>query len=88
MGGYDSWVEIMQTFAVDYISNVSMIVLVQQSAIPVSMLISKYALNSSYSKMQHIGASMVLFGMVVVLIPNFILPPAVSTRSSVSITEV
>jgi uncharacterized membrane protein len=82
MGGYDSLAGIMQTFAVNYISNASMIVLVQQSAIPISMFISKYTLNSTYSKMQYIGASIVLFGIVVVLIPNFILPPAVSTSSS------
>eukprot|EP00599_Poterioochromonas_sp_BG-1_P017762 CAMPEP_0173166878 /NCGR_PEP_ID=MMETSP1105-20130129/22327_1 /TAXON_ID=2985 /ORGANISM="Ochromonas sp., Strain BG-1" /LENGTH=166 /DNA_ID=CAMNT_0014088307 /DNA_START=235 /DNA_END=732 /DNA_ORIENTATION=+ len=72
MGGYDSLAGIMQTFAVNYISNASLIVLVQQSAIPISMLISKYALNSTYSKMQYVGSSIVLFGIIVVLVPNFL----------------
>lgn len=71
MGGYDSLAGIMQTFAVNYISNASMIVLVQQSAIPISMVISRYALNSVYTKAQYVGAVVVLLGIVVVLIPNF-----------------
>ena len=41
MGSYDSLAGIMQVFAVNFISNASLIVLVQQSAIPISMLISK-----------------------------------------------
>lgn len=72
MGAYDSIAGIMQTFAVNYISNASMIVLVQQSAIPISMVISRYALQATYSKAQYIGASVVLLGIVVVLIPNFL----------------
>lgn len=71
MGAYDSLAGIMQTFAVNYISNASMIVLVQQSAIPISMIISRYALNAVYSKSQYIGAVVVLLGIVVVLVPNF-----------------
>jgi drug/metabolite transporter (DMT)-like permease len=71
MGIYDSVAGIMQTFAVNYISNASMIVLVQQSAIPISMVISRYALQATYTKAQYIGASVVLMGIVVVLIPNF-----------------
>lgn len=70
MGGYDSLAGIMQTFAINYISNASMIVLVQQSAIPISMVISSYALNSVYTKSQYVGASIVLLGIIVVLIPN------------------
>ena len=71
MGGYDSLSGIMQVFAINYISNASLIVLVQQSAIPISMAISVYALNSVYSKSQYIGAGVVLLGIVVVLIPTF-----------------
>jgi drug/metabolite transporter (DMT)-like permease len=71
MGIYDSVAGIMQTFAVNYISNASMIVLVQQSAIPISMVISRYALQATYTKAQYLGASVVLMGIVVVLIPNF-----------------
>lgn len=71
MGGYDSLSGIMQVFAINYISNASLIVLVQQSAIPISMAISVYALNSVYTKSQYIGAGVVLLGIVVVLIPTF-----------------
>jgi drug/metabolite transporter (DMT)-like permease len=81
MGGYDSLAGIMQTFAINYISNASMIVLVQQSAIPISMLISKYALNSTYTHMQYVGSSIVLLGIVVVLIPNFLQSPSTSSMS-------
>jgi drug/metabolite transporter (DMT)-like permease len=71
MGGYDSLSGIMQTFAINYITNASLIVLVQQSAIPISMAISVYALNSVYTKSQYLGAAVVLMGIVVVLIPTF-----------------
>lgn len=71
MGGYDSLAGIMQTFAVNYITNSSTIVLVQQSAIPISMVISKIYLQAQYSASQYAGAVIVLLGIVVVLIPNF-----------------
>lgn len=82
MGAYDSLAGIMQTFAVNYISNASMIVLVQQSAIPISMVISTYALKSIYTKAQYMGAAVVMFGIVVVLVPNFFNTPAVTTTES------
>jgi uncharacterized membrane protein len=87
MGGFDSVAGIMHTFAVNYISNASLIVLMQQSAIPISMFISKYNLNSTYSNTQYLGASIVLFGIVVVVIPNFFLPPSVSTTGSLPVAE-
>ena len=71
MGGYDSLAGIMQTFSVTYISSSSIIVLVQQSAIPISMAISSIFLQSQYTASQYIGASVVLLGIVVVLIPTF-----------------
>ena len=61
----------MQTFAVNYISNSSTIVLVQQSAIPISMVISKFALKAEYTKAQYWGAFVVLFGIFLVLSPSF-----------------
>lgn len=75
MGFYDSLAGIMQTFAVNFISNSSTIVLVQQSAIPISMLISKIALQAQYTFSQYLGAAVVLLGIVVVLIPTFLTPP-------------
>ena len=62
----------MQTFAVNYISNSSTIVLVQQSAIPISMVISKFALKAEYTKAQYWGAFVVLFGIFLVLSPSFL----------------
>ena len=55
MGAYDSLAGIMQTFATNYISSSSTIVLVQQSAIPISMAISKVALKAEYSFYQYLG---------------------------------
>ena len=74
MGAYDSLAGIMQTFAINYISNSGTIVLVQQSAIPISMLISKIALQAEYTFSQYLGATVVLLGIAVVLVPNFIGP--------------
>lgn len=71
MGIYDSLAGIMQTFAVNFITNSSMIVLVQQSAIPISMAISKIALKAQYTTAQYLGAAVVLFGIFLVLLPNF-----------------
>lgn len=71
MGMYDSLAGIMQTFAVNFITNSSMIVLVQQSAIPISMVISKVALKAQYTTAQYWGAAVVLFGIFLVLLPNF-----------------
>lgn len=82
MGFYDSLAGIMQTFAVNYISSSSTIVLVQQSAIPISMAISKIALQAQYTFAQYLGASVVLLGIVVVLIPTFTATPNQSSQTS------
>jgi hypothetical protein len=87
MGAYDSLAGIMSTFAVNYISNASTIVLVQQSAIPISMVISRYALNSVYSSAQYLGAAVVLFGIVVVLIPQFLDPAPIDPNSPAAATS-
>lgn len=71
MGFYDSVAGIMQAFAVNYISNSSTIVLVQQSAIPISMVISKITLKAEYTLAQYWGAFIVLFGIFLVLLPTF-----------------
>jgi uncharacterized membrane protein len=72
MGALDSIAGIMQTFSINFISNASMIVLVQQSAIPISMAVSRLFLQARYSTAQYTGAGIVLLGIVAVLIPNFI----------------
>lgn len=71
MGGYDSLAGLLQSYAVNYIASSSTVVLVQQCAIPISMIISSIALNSKYTMSQYIGAAVVMSGIVVVLIPNF-----------------
>ena len=82
MGAYDSLAGIMQTFAINYITNSGLIVLVQQSAIPISMAISKIALQAQYTNAQYLGAFVVLFGIVVVLIPTLIANNNVNTEST------
>jgi drug/metabolite transporter (DMT)-like permease len=72
MGYYDSIAGIMQTYAVNYITSASTVVLVQQSAIPISMVVSSLTLNSKYTVSQYIGATIVMSGIVFVLIPEFI----------------
>lgn len=74
MGFFDTTAGIMSQFAVNYISNASLIVLVQQSAIPISMCISSYLLQAKYSTSQYVGAAIVLLGIVVVLAPSFFSP--------------
>lgn len=88
MGGLDSISGIMATFAVNYITNASLIVLVQQSAIPISMLISRISLNARYTTSQYIGAGIVLSGIVVVLMPTFLSSTTSSSSSSGSSSEI
>mmetsp|Transcript_34580 Transcript_34580/g.35256 ORF Transcript_34580/g.35256 Transcript_34580/m.35256 type:complete len:540 (-) Transcript_34580:267-1886(-) len=82
MGGLDSIACIMQVFAVNYISNASIIVLVQQSAIPISMVISKIFLKARYTIAQYSGAFIVLLGISVVLIPTVMKKPDESTDAT------
>lgn len=49
MGMLDSVAGIMGVFAVNYIDNAAMIVLLQQAAIPISMSISKVFLGARYT---------------------------------------
>ncbi|CAM9445350.1 unnamed protein product, partial [Ectocarpus fasciculatus] len=71
MGFLDSLAGIMGVFAVNYITNSSIIVLVQQSAIPISMVISSITLNARYTNNQYVGAGVVLLGIAAVLMPSF-----------------
>lgn len=52
MGLLDSVSGIMAVFAVNYISNAAVIVLLQQAAIPISMSISKLFLGARYTPNQ------------------------------------
>ncbi len=62
----------MQTFAVNYIPSGSLIILLTQAAIPISMGISRALLKVKYGIHHYIGALIVVAGLVVVLIPQFL----------------
>jgi hypothetical protein len=69
MGALDSVAGILQVFAATYLGG-SLLILLGQAAIPVSMVISKLLLNTKYSIYQYIGAVTVTVGLVIVLGPG------------------
>ena len=64
MGTLDSIAGGMAMISVNYITDASIIVLVQQSAIPISMAISKVALHAQYTVPQIVGAGVVVLGII------------------------
>jgi len=68
MGALDACAGIMQIFAVTYLPG-PLIILLQQAAIPVSMVLSKYLLAAKYNKFQYVGALIVAGGIITVLAP-------------------
>mmetsp|Transcript_57475 Transcript_57475/g.130225 ORF Transcript_57475/g.130225 Transcript_57475/m.130225 type:complete len:385 (+) Transcript_57475:146-1300(+) len=74
MGFLDCVASTMQIFGVNYLTSGSTIVLIQQSAIPISMVMSKLTLGASYSGSQYSGAALVCLGIVVVLSPQLVGP--------------
>lgn len=64
----------MQTFATTFINNGGLLILLQQSAIPISMVITKYMLKVKYSYWNYIGALVVMIGLMIVLGPSFATP--------------
>lgn len=72
MGFLDSLAGIMAVFAINFIPNASMIVLVQQSAIPISMGISFIWLAARYTKWQYLGAAITLLGIFIAIIPDMV----------------
>lgn len=69
MGTLDAMAGIMQTFAVTYLDG-SLVILLSQAAIPVSMVITKYLLKVKYNAFQYIGALVVAGGILCVLVPT------------------
>lgn len=69
MGGLDSVSGIMQVFAATYLGG-SLIILLGQAAIPVSMIISSVLLKTKYSLYQYVGAVVVSLGLLIVLGPS------------------
>ena len=72
MGCLDGLAGIMQTFATNFILTKPLIILLQQAAIPCSMLISKWLLAAKYKGSQYVGAAVVMAGIIVVLMPEFL----------------
>ncbi|RHY29419.1 hypothetical protein DYB32_005151 [Aphanomyces invadans] len=69
MGALDSVAGILQVFAATYLGG-SLLILLGQAAIPVSMGISKFLLKTKYSWYQYVGAVVVAVGILVVLGPS------------------
>merc|ERR1711865_568214 len=72
MGALDGIAGLMQSFCSTYIVSGSLLILLQQSAIPISMLISAICLGSRYQKLQYFGATVVVVGLIIVLLPSMI----------------
>ena len=85
MGFLDSIAGLMQSLAVTYIQNGSLVQILSQSAIPVSMVISRVLLGTKYKNNQFLGAAIVFGGLATVLVPLFIDPSA--NESSLTTTE-
>lgn len=71
MGTLDATAGVMQTFAVNKIAG-SLVILLVQSAIPISMVISKFMLKAKYRVNHYIGSGIVVAGLVIVLVPKLI----------------
>lgn len=69
MGGLDSIAGIMQVFATTYLGG-SLLILLSQAAIPISMSISRLLLQVKYNHFEYIGATIVTMGILIVLIPD------------------
>lgn len=78
MGMLDSLAGIMQTLAVTYVQNGTLVILLQQSAIPLSMAITKMFIPVKYKMSQYFGAIVVVAGLLVVLWPSFEKPDSSS----------
>ena len=69
MGFLDCLAGIMQIFASTYLDG-TLLILLGQAAIPISMVISKLLLNEQYKLPQYVGAGVVAAGITVVLGPR------------------
>lgn len=68
MGALDCLAGIMQTFASVYLPG-SLLILLPQAAIPISMVLSRRILHERYRCLQYVGAAVVMAGILVVLEP-------------------
>jgi len=88
MGALDGVAGIMQSFAVNYIPSGALIILLTQAAIPISMVITKLFKLAQYKIWNYIGAVIVVAGLVVVLVPQFIGGSIASKTESTGIIAV
>lgn len=72
MGALDAVAGITQTISINYIANGTVVILVMQMAIPISMAISALLLGAKYKPFQYIGCLIVGAGLAVVLVPMFV----------------
>eukprot|EP00591_Stephanopyxis_turris_P009232 CAMPEP_0195511392 /NCGR_PEP_ID=MMETSP0794_2-20130614/3725_1 /TAXON_ID=515487 /ORGANISM="Stephanopyxis turris, Strain CCMP 815" /LENGTH=476 /DNA_ID=CAMNT_0040638977 /DNA_START=67 /DNA_END=1497 /DNA_ORIENTATION=- len=68
MGLFDAITYTLQIFAIVYLSG-PLVILLQQASIPMSMVMSKILLRSTYSRWQYLGAFVVIIGIIVALEP-------------------
>jgi len=87
MGSLDCVASAMSMFATNYIVSGSTISLIQQSAIPISMVLSKLLVGAKYSPSQYAGALLVCAGIFVVLSPPPTATPPSSTTSYASSSD-
>jgi len=85
MGFLDGIAGVMQTFSVNYIPNGALIILLTQSAIPISMFVSRWLLKAKYEKFHYVGATVVIAGLIVVLVPVFLSKDQNNGESTVKI---
>jgi drug/metabolite transporter (DMT)-like permease len=71
IGGLDSVAGIIQVLAMAIIKHGTLIVLLSQTAIPISMITSKIFLGSTYSASHYIGVCVIMIGLIVVILPRF-----------------
>lgn len=72
MGTLDSIAGIMQIMATALIADGTLVTLLLQAAIPISMAISKCFLKTKYRQSQYVGAGIVAVGLIVTLLPTFL----------------
>lgn len=70
IGALDSVSGIMQTLSINFIQNGTLVVMVMQTAVPISMAVSKWFLGTKYRISQYVGCVIVAAGLAVVLIPT------------------
>ncbi len=81
MGGLDSMAGILQSIAVAFVSNGTLVTLLLQSAIPVSMIFTRLFTKKRYKWFNYVGAVAVLIGIAIVLAPKLAQPDSDSTSS-------